>query len=85
MKFSAQNYMSITHDMVLPYSVVVFGIIMWLIYIIQPSALFTKTGEIKSFGVRREQSTIIPLWLFVIVLSVGIFMGLYSCVSTRKK
>ena len=50
-------------------------IIIYMIFItMRPSFLFTKDGAIRHFGLGKRDSTIIPIWLFVIILAILIYM-----------
>lgn len=51
----------------------IFFIIYIFFIIIKPAFLFTKEGSIRHFGLGKRKSTIIPIWLFVIILAIMIY------------
>jgi len=51
----------------------IFFIIYIFFIIIKPAFLFTKEGSIRHFGLGKRNSTIIPIWLFVIILAIMIY------------
>ena len=51
-------------------SIVIFLIIFGVIQMITPSFLYNKDGSIREFGIGYRNKTILPLWLFSIVLGI---------------
>ena len=51
-------------------SIIIFLIIFGLVQMIKPSFLYNKDGSIREFGVGYKNKTILPLWLFSIVLGI---------------
>jgi uncharacterized membrane protein YidH (DUF202 family) len=51
-------------------SIFVFLIIFGLIILIKPAFLFNKDGSIREFGLGYKNKTILPLWLFSLVLGI---------------
>jgi hypothetical protein len=56
----------------------IFLIIYIVFMVIKPAFLFTKDGSIRHFGLGKRNSTIIPIWLFVIILAIMIYMMVLS-------
>jgi len=53
----------------------IFLIIYIFFMTMKPAFLFTKEGSIRHFGLGKRNSTIIPIWLFVIILAIMIYMS----------
>ena len=51
-------------------SIVIFLVIFGLIQIIKPSFLYNSDGSLREFGVGYKNKTILPLWLFSIILGI---------------
>jgi uncharacterized membrane protein YozB (DUF420 family) len=67
-------------------SIILFLLCFIVIYIVHPSFLFNKDGSIRDFGVGYKNKTILPLWLFSIILGVLIYLFvLYYIVYPKIK
>tara|TARA_B100001059_G_C17691341_1_gene505116 strand:+ start:434 stop:580 length:147 start_codon:yes stop_codon:yes gene_type:complete len=42
----------------------------------KPAFLFNKNGGVRHFGLGKRNSTIIPIWLFVIILAIMVYMSI---------
>jgi hypothetical protein len=51
-------------------SIIIFLVIFGFIQMLQPEFLYNKDGSIREFGVGYRNKTILPLWLFAIVLGI---------------
>jgi hypothetical protein len=51
-------------------SIIIFAIVFGIIQMFQPSFLYNKDGSIRDFGVGYKNKTILPLWLFSIILGI---------------
>ena len=51
-------------------SIFLFLFIFGLISFIKPAFLFNKDGSIREFGLGYKNKTILPLWLFSLVLGI---------------
>lgn len=51
-------------------SIFLFLFIFGLINLIKPAFLFNKDGSIREFGLGYQNKTILPLWLFSLVLGI---------------
>ena len=56
-------------------AIVIFITIFTLIQLYKPSIFYNHDGSIRSFGVGYKNKTIVPIWLFSIIL--GIFSYLF--------
>jgi uncharacterized membrane protein YozB (DUF420 family) len=51
-------------------SIVIFLMIFVLVQILKPSFIYNKDGSLREFGVGYKNKTILPLWLFSIILGI---------------
>lgn len=51
-------------------SIVIFLMIFGFVQMMKPSFLYNNDGSIREFGVGYKNKTILPLWLFSIVLGI---------------
>ena len=51
-------------------SVIIFMIVFGLVHMIKPALLYKKDGSIRDFGVGYKNKTIMPVWLFSIILGI---------------
>ena len=56
-------------------AIVLFIILFGIIVMLKPAFLYKKDGSIREFGIGYKNKTILPIWLFFIVL--GIFCYLF--------
>jgi hypothetical protein len=65
-------------------SIIIFLIIFGLVQLIKPSFLYNKDGSIREFGIGYKNKTILPLWLFSIILGILVYVFvLYYLVFPR--
>jgi len=51
-------------------SIIIFLIIFGVIQLLRPAFLYNRDGSIREFGVGYKNKTILPLWLFSIILGI---------------
>ena len=51
-------------------AVILFVIIFGIIQMIKPTCFYNSNGSIREFGVGYKNKTILPLWLFSIILGI---------------
>lgn len=51
-------------------SIIAFLIIFGIVQILKPSFLYSNDGSLRDFGVGYKNKTILPMWLFAIVLGI---------------
>ena len=57
-----------------------------IIHILQPAIIYNKDGSFKNFGVGYKQFTVLPMWVFVIILAILSYMtSLYCSLLPRIK
>ncbi len=65
-------------------SIVIFLVIFGFVQIMKPSFLYNNDGSLREFGVGYKNKTILPLWLFSIVLGILTYvLVLYYLTHTR--
>jgi hypothetical protein len=55
-------------------SIVIFLFIFSIVQMIKPSFLYNKDSSLRQFGIGYKNKTILPLWLFSIILGILIYM-----------
>jgi len=51
-------------------SITLFIIIFAAVHVIKPGCLYKTDGSIREFGVGTKNKTIMPIWLFSIILGI---------------
>jgi hypothetical protein len=51
-------------------SIIIFLIIFGVVQLLHPAFLYNRDGSIREFGVGYKNKTILPLWLFSIILGI---------------
>lgn len=51
-------------------SILLFIFIFIIFIQIKPSFLYNKKGYLRTFGLGKSNCTIVPIWLFVILISI---------------
>ena len=51
-------------------SIIIFLVIFGIVQMLQPPFLYNIDGSLREFGVGYKNKTILPLWLFAIVLGI---------------
>jgi hypothetical protein len=51
-------------------SIIIFIIIFAAIQFVKPDFLYKKDGSVREFGVGYKNKTIMPVWLFSIILGI---------------
>jgi hypothetical protein len=65
-------------------SVIIFLFMFSVVYLLKPAFLFKTDGSIREFGVGYKNKTILPLWLFSIILGLLTYLlVLYYLVHPR--
>ena len=55
-------------------AILIFLLIFGIFIYNKPSFLFTKHGSIRQFGLGKRNATIIPIWLFVVIVSIVAYL-----------
>ena len=51
-------------------SIIIFLVIFMIIQMLRPAFLYNKDGSLREFGIGYKNKTIVPLWLFSIILGI---------------
>lgn len=51
-------------------AIIIFLIIFGIVQMMKPPFLYNKDGSLREFGVGYKNKTILPLWLFAILLGI---------------
>ena len=51
-------------------SILVFLTIFIIFIILKPNFIYNKNGLLRDFGIGKRNSTVLPLWLIVILLAI---------------
>ena len=51
-------------------SILLFLIIFGVVQFIKPAFLYNKDGSVREFGIGYKNKTILPIWLFSILLGI---------------
>jgi len=51
-------------------SIVIFLVIFSIVLMLKPTFIFNNNGLLREFGVGYKNKTILPLWLFSIILGI---------------
>ena len=55
-------------------AIIIFLAIFVMMHMLQPAFLYNKDGSIREFGVGYKNKTILPLWLFSIILGISCYL-----------
>ena len=61
---------SIIRNNITSFSILLFVIIFAIIQIISPSFLYNDDGSIRQFGLGTKKRTVLPIWLFAIIVAI---------------
>ena len=65
-------------------SIIFFIIMFILLIVIKPEIVFTKNGKLREFGLGYKNKTILPIWLFVIILSIFTYLAVLFYIQFNK-
>jgi hypothetical protein len=51
-------------------AIMIFLFVFIMVHLLQPGFLYNRDGSLRTFGVGYKNKTILPLWLFSIVLGI---------------
>jgi len=65
-------------------SIIIFLVIFIIIQMVKPGFLYNNDGSLREFGIGYKNKTIVPLWLFSIILGILCYvLVLYYIVHPR--
>lgn len=77
------NYSYIRQNITLV-AVILFVIIFGIIQIIKPACFYNSNGSIREFGVGYKNKTILPIWLFSLLLGIICYLAVLYAINTPK-
>ena len=54
----------------LAYAIILYVVLFYFINRVKPNIFYNEDGSLKQFGVGYKHKTVVPLWLFAIMLSI---------------
>ena len=57
-------------------SIVLFVVLFIIFVYLKPHFLYNNNGTLRNFGLGKTNSTILPLWLFVIIISIVSYLAI---------
>ena len=51
-------------------AIIIFMLVFGLIQMLQPAFFYNRDGSIREFGIGYKNKTILPIWLFSIILGI---------------
>jgi hypothetical protein len=51
-------------------AIILFLVIFYIIQLIKPNFLYNRYGSVREFGIGYKNKTILPIWLFSILLGI---------------
>jgi hypothetical protein len=77
------NYSYIRQNITLV-AVMLFVIIFGIIQMIKPACFYNSNGSIREFGVGYKNKTILPIWLFSLLLGIICYLAVLYFVNMPK-
>jgi len=65
-------------------AVILFVIIFGIIQMIKPACFYNRNGSIREFGVGYKNKTILPIWLFSLLLGIICYLTVLYFVNMPK-
>ena len=65
-------------------SILVFSFVFCSVQFLKPSLLYDKDGSLREFGIGYEKKTILPIWLFSLILAILSYVFVLYCLALPK-
>lgn len=65
-------------------SIVVFTLVFSSIQMVKPAFLYDNDGSLRSFGIGSQKKTILPIWLFALILAILSYIFVCYCIAIPK-
>ena len=65
-------------------SILVFSFIFCSVQFIKPSILYNNDGTLREFGIGYNRKTIMPVWLFSLILAILSYLFVLYCLALPK-
>jgi hypothetical protein len=56
-------------------AIIMFLFVFITVHMLQPSFLYNRDGTLRTFGVGYRNKTILPLWLFSVILGILCYLS----------
>jgi len=66
-------------------SIIIFILIYGLIQFNKPDCFYNKDGSIREFGIGYKNKTILPIWLFALLLGIVSYLGVLYYIKYSMK
>lgn len=61
---------------IVSFTILLFVAIFTLVVYLQPSIFYKRDGTLREFGINQSNKTVIPIWLFVICISIVSYLSI---------
>jgi len=65
-------------------AVILFVIIFGIVQMAKPACFYKKDGSIREFGIGYKNKTILPIWLFSLLLGILCYLAVLYYVKIQK-
>ena len=65
-------------------SIILFVVIFSMIQYLKPAFLFKSDGSLRIFGIGYKNKTILPIWLFSIILGISCYLAVMCYITYPK-
>jgi len=65
-------------------AVILFVIIFGIVQMTKPTCFYKKDGSIREFGIGYKNKTILPIWLFSLLLGILCYLAVLYYVKIQK-
>ena len=65
-------------------SIILFVVIFSMIQYLKPAFLFKSDGSLRIFGIGYKNKTILPIWLFSIILGISSYLAVMCYITYPK-
>ena len=65
-------------------SILVFVFIFCSVQFLKPSLLYNNDGSLREFGIGYDRKTVLPIWLFSLVLAILSYLFVLYCLALPK-
>ena len=61
---------------IVSFTILLFVSLFSLVVYLQPSIFYKRDGTLREFGINQSNKTVIPIWLFVICISIVSYLAI---------
>ena len=78
------NQKNIIKNNITSVSIILFVTIFSLIQYFQPSIIYNSDGSLRQFGIGTKKKTVLPIWLFSLILAIFSYLFVLYYLSFPK-